>query len=369
MMKLGQMASYLGTHMPKEARDALATLQSSSTAMDSSTIQQIIESEFGKPIDAMFDCFEPEAFAAASIGQVHRAVLNGQLVAVKVQYPDIEKLVTMDLRLVGNLFSFLTLGTSMPGKEMAIELRSRILEECDYILEAEHQDKVKALCSSERFEQVPGVIASHSSRRVLTSEFVDGLDFQTFCKTADQETKNIAAMAIFEHTFDAIFKHCYFNGDPHPGNYLFGKEGTVTFLDFGCIKKFDVEFINRWKAMAKSILEQDQEANLTATKALGMIGNEKKFDHDFHWEMVNHVYQPFMAKEPFTYDNAYNSKTNELMLWQNKNRMSARMPSEFLFINRLQWGLAAILADLNATNLWNPVFRNAIYSDAKALFN
>lgn len=368
MMKFGQMASYLGTHMPSEAREVLATLQASSTAMDFSEIRSIIESELNAPLESRFDSFAESAFAAASIGQVHKATIQGKPVAVKVQYPDIEKLISMDLTLVGNLFTVLMMGTSMPGKAMTEELRSRILEECDYTLEAQNQLKVRNLCENISTEHIPDVILSHSSRRVLTTEFIAAKNFQDFCATADQEQKNKAGLAIFTHTMNAIFKHCYFNGDPHPGNYLFHDDGSVTFLDFGCIKKFDVEFINRWKRMAKSIIEQNKTENLAATQAMGLIGKTKKFDHDFHWEMVNHVYLPFLTEGEFCYDEAYNTRTNELMLWENKNKFSARMPSDFLFINRLQWGLAAVLADLHACNHYKPVFADAVYADAAPLF-
>lgn len=167
---------------------------------------------------------------------------------------------------------------------------------------------------------------------------------------------------------NAIFRHCYFNGDPHPGNYLFHADGSVTFLDFGCIKKFDPRYIERWKTMAKSILEQNKEANLHATDAMGLIGKMKSFDHDHHWEMMNHVYTPFKANGAFTFSHDFNSKTTSLMIWENKNKFSSAMPADFLFINRLQWGLAAILADMNATAVFSKPFSEAVYADAEPLF-
>ena len=368
IMKFGQMASYLGTHMPPEARELMAKLQASSTAMEFAQVRDIIESELKAPIESCFDDFEEQAFAAASIGQVHKARVNGRDVAVKVQYPDIEKLISMDLTLVGNLFTVLMLGTSMPGKAMAKELRDRVLEECDYHLEAKNQLAVRNLCQNVSGEHIPDVLLSHSRRRVLTTEFIDGTDFQTFCRTADQVTKNKAGLNIFRHTINAIFRHSYFNGDPHPGNYLFHEDGNVTFLDFGCIKKFDVDFIHRWKRMAKSILEQNKAENYLATDALGLIGNRKKFDHDFHWEMMNHVYTPFKEDQEFCYDHEHNADTNNYMLWENKNTFSAAMPGDFLFINRLQWGLAAVLADLNACNNYSRVFKDAVYAEMTPLF-
>ena len=368
MMKFGQMASYLGTHMPPEAREILATLQASSTAMEFEEVRALIEAELNAPIESRFDEFEETAFAAASIGQVHKAVMDGKPVAVKVQYPDIEKLLSMDLKLVGNMFTVFMAGTSLPGKAMAQELRARLLEECDYELEAHNQLKIRALSENSSTEHIPDVLLSHSSRRVLTTEFCTGQNFQDFCKTASKELKNQAGLNIFIHTMNAIFRHCYFNGDPHPGNYLFHPDGSVTFLDFGCIKKFKPEYIQRWKAMAKSILEQNKKDNLHATDAMGLIGRMKAFDHDYHWELMNHVYTPFTTDAAFTFSHEFNSKTTSLMLWENKNRFSGAMPADFLFINRLQWGLAAILADMNAEAVYSVPFKDAVYAEAVPLF-
>lgn len=167
---------------------------------------------------------------------------------------------------------------------------------------------------------------------------------------------------------NAIFRHCYFNGDPHPGNYLFHQDGRVTFLDFGCIKKFHPEYIYRWKAMAKSILEQNKTDNLHATDAMGLIGRMKAFDHDYHWELMNHVYTPFKTDAPFAFSHEFNAKTTSLMIWENKNKFSGAMPADFLFINRLQWGLAAILADMKAEAVFSEPFREAVYADAVPLF-
>lgn len=368
IMKFGQMASYLGTHMPPEARDLLARLQANGSAMPFDQVRSIVEAEFQTPIEQLFDDFDEQAFAAASIGQVHKGRVKGREVAVKIQYPDVDKLISTDLKLVGSLFTLLMAGSSIPGRAMAQELRDRVLEECDYRLEAYNQIKVRALCSSVVGQHVPDVVLSHSARRVLTTELVNGADFQTFCLTADQATKNKAGMAIFSHTMSAIFRHCYFNGDPHPGNYLFHDDGSVTFLDFGCIKKFDVAFICRWKRMAASILEQNKAENFLATDALGLIGNHKKFDHDYHWDMVNHVYEPFRLDDTFCYDHTHNSITNRLMIWENRNKFSAAMPSDFLFINRLQWGMAGILADLNACNNYSRHFNAVVYGEHAPLF-
>lgn len=374
IMKFGQMASTLGAHLPEEARAALAKLQSNATAMPFESVRDCIETALGKPIEQAFDTFEETAFAAASIGQVHRAQINGRAVAVKVQYPDIEKVLRMDLKVVGHLFATLTAGTSLDGRGIAKELSAHVLEECDYLKEAEHQRRVKTLCKAPTNEHigaqyVPEVITSHSSKRVLTTEYVDAMSFDTFRHTASQAIKNKAALTIFTHSMRAIFSHCYFNGDPHPGNYLFHADGSVTFLDFGCVKKFDLQLIKMWKRLAISILEHNKSDNLLATDALNLIGKKHRFDHDFHWEFMSHLYTPYRQDTPFQYTKAFNAKTNQYLLWDNKNRFSAKMPPDFLFINRLQWGMAALLADLEAQAIWSAPFQETVYGPASPLFS
>lgn len=387
IMKFGQMASTLGAHLPEDARAALAKLQSDATAMPFESVRSCIEAELGKPIESAFDSFEEKAFAAASIGQVHRAKIKGQSVAVKVQYPDIEKILKIDLKVVGHLFSTLTMGSALDGRGLAKELSKHVLDECDYLKEAENQIRVKKLCESQHINKseyntntqavdscnlgaqyVPDVISSHSSLRVLTTEYVDAMSFDEFRHAATQPIKNKAALTIFAHSFSAIFSHCYFNGDPHPGNYLFHPDGSVTFLDFGCVKKFDLSLINTWKRLAKSVLEQDKNENFQVTQLLNLIGKNNEFNHDFHWEFMNHLYQPYRQETPFRYTKQFNAKTNQYLLWDNKNRFSAKMPPDFLFINRLQWGLAALLADLNAEAIWSSPFQHVVYGPASPLF-
>ncbi len=363
------MAGSLGTQLPPEARAALSKLQTSSTSIPFEEVRHIIEQDLNAPIESCFDEFEEVAFAAASIGQVHKAMLNGVEVAVKVQYPGIAKLISMDLSLVGNMMATFLAGSSLPGKAMAQELRDRIVEECDYLNEAHNQQMVKSRCDGLPNEHVPGVVMSHTSSRVLTTEFVRGMSFEEFSKSASQEVKDKAGLVVFSHAMQSIFDFCYFNGDPHPGNYLFHDDGSVTFLDFGCIKKFNVEFIRNWKEMAKTVLENNKEENIHAVNTMGLIGNFKKFDHDFQWDMFQHLYAPFLTDDKFVINHGYNSEVSRLMLWENKNRFSMTLPSDLLFANRLQWGLYGLLGDLKAANYYKPVFHNAVYGDEKPLFS
>jgi predicted unusual protein kinase regulating ubiquinone biosynthesis (AarF/ABC1/UbiB family) len=362
VMKFGQMASYLPGAFPPEAQAVLAELQSASTAMSYDKIAAVVEAELGAPPERAFERFEREPFAAASIGQVHRARHEGREVAVKVQYPGIDEVLRSDVSTVGLLAKVSTFGTAIDGGALAEELGERLAEECDYLLEARHQAMFARLFAADPRAHVPSVVGERTTRRVLTTELAPGRSFYDFAKAADPETKNAAAETIFGTCFRSIFRHCAYNADPHPGNYLFEDEGRVTFLDFGCIRRFSPPMIDAWKRCALSVVAGDRRAFRDAYVALGFVPKPDKFDWDHQWEMMSYLYLPFLQREPFTYTHEYVQKSYAVMIFDNPNRMRTAMPREWLLLNRLQWGLNSILAHLGATGDWPRLWREAIES-------
>lgn len=373
VMKFGQMASYLSTHMPPEAQRVLAKLQSEASALDYSEVAAILDEELPKPFDEVFDSFEKQALAAASIGQVHKAVYQGRDVAVKIQYPGVEEAIRSDLDLIGAVAPMAKMyktlfGASINTEELLQELVDRVLEECDYEQEAHNQITAKSVWDPDPKVLIPGVVTELGSRRVIVSEFMEGQNFYDFKELAPQQEKNLAAETLFRMCFESIFNHCFFNGDPHPGNYLFRNNGEVVFLDFGCVIKFPKEFVQNWKGMARSGLEDDREAFKKYTRKMGFVGNEKKFDWDYHWEFYNYALYPVKSDEPFTYTKTYSEYGDELLLYGNKNKMSLKLPKQLLFVNRLQWGLKNILVDLNATIDHKEGFRALVYGEEREVF-
>ncbi len=362
VMKVGQMASYLPGALPDEAQRVLATLQSESTAMSYARVAEVVEQELGRPPDALFERFEEEPFAAASIGQVHRARFDGREVAVKVQYPGIEEVLASDLSTVGWMAKLGTLGLPIDASALHAELQGRILEECDYELEAKNQRELAALMREEPGARVPEVIAARSTKRVLTTELVDAMRFPAFLESAPQSAKDRAGEVIFKTCFGTLFGHGVYNGDPHPGNYLFDPDGRVTFLDFGCVRRFDARFIETWKAFARCVLDDEKHLFAERFRALGLVGREKGFDYDHQWEITrDHLYLPFLQHAPyFTYTDAYVPESYGVLMFDNPNQFRIAMPPEWLLLNRLQWGLNAVLAKLNATAPWPIHFRAAV---------
>lgn len=361
VMKVGQMASYLHGSLPPAAQEVMSRLQAQSQPLAFARIDETLRAELGAPARELFESFDETPFAAASIGQVHRATFQGRPVAVKVQYPGIEDVIRSDLRTVGALLRLSLLPTAADGAGLAEELRDRMIEECDYRAEARNQLLFAKLLGALPDSRVPAPILERSARRVLTSELVDGLPFGRFAREAPQERKDRAGAAIFAACFSSIFHHCVYNADPHPGNYLFGDDGAVWFLDFGCIRRFDPAMIARWKKVALATTRGDKKAFIELYPTLGLAPRPDKLDWDYQWQIMQYVYLPFTSAR-FTYDEEYVKKSYQLLLWKNPNRNRQGMPREWLFLNRLQWGLNSVLAHLHATADWPGMWRAALES-------
>ena len=239
LMKIGQMASYLDQGLPEPVRDALAQLQADAPPMAPELAAQVVEEELGAPPDRLFAEWDEVPIAAASIGQVHRALtLDGRAVAVKVQYPGVDAAIRADLDNAGLLFGMMkALFPGLDPKPLVAELRERIGEELDYRREADNQRLFADYYRDHPFIHVPSVVDDHSAGRVLTTELVVGARFGEVAG-ADAATRDRFGEIIYRFVFGSLYRLGAFNGDPHPGNYLFGADGRVSFLDYGLVKRF-----------------------------------------------------------------------------------------------------------------------------------
>ena len=249
-MKLGQLASFVDTEfLPEEYRELyqeqLAKLRSSAEAMPWSKVVKVLEEEYDpERIDELFEDIEEEAFAAASIGQVHRATLpDGRRVAVKIQYPGVAEALEADLRNMGTIVRLAkAIAPGLDPKAIANELRERVLEELDYEFEAQNQRDFARAYRDHPFIYVPRVISRLSRRRVLVTEYVEGLGFEEVKQLPKPERDRYGEI-VFRFSFGSIYHLQHFNADAHPGNYILMEDGRVAFLDFGMTKKLDPEQI------------------------------------------------------------------------------------------------------------------------------
>ena len=249
-MKIGQVLSTvempgLSEEGQEEFRAALAQLRDNAPTFGFDDIRTVIETDLGRSIEAAFAEFEPEAFAAASIGQVHRATTHeGEEVAVKVQYPGVAEAVEVDLR---NLHLILRLVKRMaPGldvKAVGGEVRERISEELDYELEAGNHRALERAFRGHPFAVVPRVHTALSGRRVLVTDYLEGARFDAV-KEMDEATRDRYGEIVFRFFFDRE-RTLMILGDPHPGNYLLLADGKVGFLDFGMVRRIPREHFER----------------------------------------------------------------------------------------------------------------------------
>ena len=258
MMKIGQMASYLDEGLPEPLRLALSQLQSNAPPMSSELAAQAVERELGATIGELFVEWDPVPIASASIGQVHKAIIidpktgKERAVAVKVQYPGVDAAISADLRNTELLGTILKQGFGgLDPSEMVEEIKSRLSEELDYRLEATNQRAFQEYYRNHPYIHIPEVIDHLCTGRVLTTELVSGHTWSELL-AMDQSEQDLAAECIFRFVFRSLYRFGAFNGDPHPGNYIFHGNGKVTFLDFGLVKHFTAAELHTFESMVRA---------------------------------------------------------------------------------------------------------------------
>jgi predicted unusual protein kinase regulating ubiquinone biosynthesis (AarF/ABC1/UbiB family) len=357
LMKLGQMASYLDEGLPEPLRLALAQLQSNAPPMSSALAAGVIERELGAPPERVFAEWDPDPIAAASIGQVHRAVAIDPVtglerpVAVKVQYPGVDDAIAADLRNADMLGLVLKQGFGgLDPTEMVDEIKLRLAEELDYTLEATNQTRFAEYYRDHPFIHVPEVVPGLSTRRVLTTELVNGYTWAELL-TWDRDERDLAGEAIFRFVFRSLYRMRAFNGDPHPGNYLFHGGGKVTFLDFGLVKHFSTGEMTTFASMVEAVaLHGDAATFRRIVEDAGMLRRGAPVTTHDVGEYFAHFYEPVRDDREMTWSGEYASR----IVRHTFDRSSpisqyATVPRAFVFIQRINLGLYALLGDLGAT--------------------
>jgi predicted unusual protein kinase regulating ubiquinone biosynthesis (AarF/ABC1/UbiB family) len=359
-MKFGQMASYLPARDPDAALELMGRLHDQGAALTYSEIAKVVAAELGAPPEDVFDRFDRRPLAVASIGQVHRASLGGRELAVKVQYPGIEGALREDLAVLGPLLRLGTFGLPIDARGLLAELRERLADECDYRKEAAHQRLFAELLAGIPHARVPEVLPERSGRRVLTMELAEGMDYRRFRATASQAARNRAGETIFRAGGESNMVRCVCNGDPQPGNYVFGADGSVTFLDFGCVQRIDARKTAHWRQLVSSVLADDEAACREAFEALGFVGNPRRFDWDHQWRTMKQAHGPHVSRVPFRFTRRFMEELYANQFYRNPNAMRMAMPRDAVMINRSLYGRIALLSDLGAEVAWGNLIREIL---------
>jgi predicted unusual protein kinase regulating ubiquinone biosynthesis (AarF/ABC1/UbiB family) len=375
-MKIGQLASFIDTEfIPEEYRelyqDKLATLRSEAPSMPWKKVKSVLEEEWDEPVEELFEDFEHEATAAASIGQVHRATLcDGRKVAVKVQYPGIAEALRADLQNAQMLMRMAkALAPGLDARAAAAELKERVLEELDYEFEAQNQRSFSRAYRGHPFIYVPDVITRLSRRRVLVTEWVDGHGFD-HVKQLPQDEKDRFGEIVFRFCFGSIYHIQHFNADAHPGNYLLMDDGKVAFLDFGMTKQLDKEQIELEITAIAAAFDNDPERLRKALHDLGFVHKPDRVDAERLMEHVRAVGGWYMEDREVTVDsklvmNAIAAVTDPRSgfydLWRREN-----IPANELMGRRMETGVLAVLGQLRATRNWYRIGREWWFGEEPA---
>jgi predicted unusual protein kinase regulating ubiquinone biosynthesis (AarF/ABC1/UbiB family) len=356
-LKLGQMASYVDGVVPEEHRatyeTALRTLRSAAPTMTAEAAVRVVQRELGAPPEELFAEWEPEPFASASIGQVHRAVLaDGREVAVKVQYEGIAQAVKGDLANASLLTALGgPLGAKFKAKEQLAELRARFEEELDYTHEALEGGRFAALFRGDPRVLVPEVIPERSARAVLTTTLVHGVDFEAACAASEPE-RRAWAETLWRFVFTSLLAHGMFNADPHPGNYLFAPDGAVWFLDYGCTRPIEAHRMADLRGTHRGALDGDDDALYAhSSRMLGMRGGSEQARMARAYTLL--CFEPLRARAPYRITHAYaralfdGMRDNARALALGSRKEFDALPAEWLFFNRLQLGFYSVLARLD----------------------
>jgi predicted unusual protein kinase regulating ubiquinone biosynthesis (AarF/ABC1/UbiB family) len=370
LMKVGQMVSFVDIPATTDIaygevyKAALASLQSDAEPMDPVLAAAVVESELGHAPEELFAEFSPTPIAAASIGQVHVARLHdGTEVAVKVQYPGVADAIGDDLANTELLFTFVKIlkgivpqFRNFDVRAMADEISERFSEELDYTSELAYQREFAEHYRGHPFVRVPEVFPELSSDRVLTMEMVHGRRWDETAD-ADQALRDRWGEIVNRFFFGSMARFGMFNADPHPGNYLFHDDGTVTFLDFGCVKRMSPAMQRgAWDQIAAA-LDNDGERLLQVFIEHGFVRVDSPPPVDKLLAWFRHNFASFLEPQPFTYTPEFVAQLLGQMAKMDKDVMRhTTVPKDFVFTNRLFVGLFSVLAALRATADWRAIF-------------
>jgi predicted unusual protein kinase regulating ubiquinone biosynthesis (AarF/ABC1/UbiB family) len=372
LMKAGQMLSFVslgpafGGEFQTTYQAALARLRDDAPPMTAELALETLEHELGQPAESVFAEFEHEPFAAASIGQVHAARLHdGRAVAVKIQYPGVASAIESDLKNAELLATFLGLIGGLSSRRLSFDVRGaakeigeRITEELDYRREAATQAEFAELYRNHPFIHIPELVDELCTDRVLTQELAYGRSWSD-ALTAGQELRDNWSEAIHRFLYGSYHYHHVFNADPHPGNYVFHDDGSVSFLDFGCAKRFDAAQVESLNAVMRECLKGDVNETWRVCVEQGFFEPSGSLTPEEVFEYWHKPVEMYWGEQPFTVTPEYVAKLIELRYspsgpFANVFRHLAA-PAAYTIMSRIDIGVMSLISELRATNWWEAI--------------
>lgn len=360
LMKIAQILATVPDMLPREYATAFLELQSNAPPMGWPFIKRRMQAELGKDWRDYFLEFEQNASAAASLGQVHKALDHeGRLLACKLQYPEMGSAVEADLKQMKFVLkSFEMYSGTLDTENLQIEIGDRLREELNYLLEAKHMRIFSEILSVFPFAEVPQVIDKITTSRLLSMTWLEGEKLLTLID-APQELRNEVSSSLFKVWYYPLYHYGILHGDPHLGNYSWSTEGKLNLLDFGCIRVFKASLIQGVLDLYKALQNEDEELAVHAYRTWGFKNINKEL-----MEVLNlwarFLYEPLLDDRVRPIDEAYSGdrgrKVAGAVFESLKRQGGVKPPREFVFMDRAAVGLGSVFMHLKAHLNWHELF-------------
>jgi predicted unusual protein kinase regulating ubiquinone biosynthesis (AarF/ABC1/UbiB family) len=365
LMKVAQIMSTIPEALPKEYVQELSQLQANAPAMGWPFVKRRMQGELGPDWQKRFKSFGQQAAAAASLGQVHEAVLpDGRRVACKLQYPDMASAVEADLKQLQLIFAiYRRYDRAVDPRHIHDEIAARLREELDYEREAKHMALYGVMLKGEKHVHVPEPVAALCTRRLFTMSWLDGRPLVDFIDRP-VEVRNTIAANMFRAWYVPFYEYGVIHGDPHLGNYTARTDLDINLLDFGCVRIFEPKFVGGVIDLYHAISNNDRALAVHAYETWGFSGLSNEVIETLNlW--AEFVYAPLLEDRPrriqeFDSAGVYGRDVAEKVHRQLKEKGGVTPPREFVFMDRAAIGLGGVFLRLKAEINWHQLFHALI---------
>jgi predicted unusual protein kinase regulating ubiquinone biosynthesis (AarF/ABC1/UbiB family) len=368
LMKVGQILSTIPEALPPEYAQAFQQLQSNAPPMSWSFVRRRMKTELGPDWESRFQNFDHQSSAAASLGQVHKAKgKNGDVLACKLQYPDMQSAIDADLNQLKIIFGlYERYDNSIRTEHIHTELAERLKEELDYELEARHGKLYAYMLRNEQHVHVPEIIDGLSTKRLLTSTWLEGEKILNFVNSPAGQ-RNQIAMNMFRAWYVPLYFYGVIHGDPHLGNYTVRPDNSINLLDFGCIRAFRPEFIGGVIDLYNAILTDNRDLAVKAYETWGFkelsleqIDTLTIWAKFLYGPVLEDKIRPIGEVSGGVYGRETAEKVHKKLRELSKDKGGVTVPREFVFMDRAALGLGSVFLHLRAEINWHRVFNELI---------
>lgn len=366
LMKVAQFLATIPDALPEEYATELLTLQSQAPSMGIPFVKRRMQAELGIDWQQKFQEFDLKASAAASLGQVHKAIdCNGNVLACKLQYPGMSNLIEADLDQLNIIFNlYEKFNDAIKTADIKKEIKERLFEELDYKNELKNLKTFAVFFKDHPHIHIPKPYETLCTDRLLTLEWIDGESIFTKLKEPQEYRDNLGKL-LFQAWYEPFYKQGMIHADPHPGNYLVSNSLSLSIilLDFGCVRYFSHTFIDGVKNLYNALQHNDQDLAVHAYTQWGFSNlNKEIIDIITNWAKL--LYDPLLDDRIRTIQQTTSGTKGWEMAQKVHNTLhkagGIRPPQEFVFMDRAAVGIGSVLMRLNAKQNWHQLFEDMI---------